>query len=388
MHRELKSVLILGATGSIGTNAIDVVKKNSQQYKIKALVSGRDANKLAHLALDLKPEMVGIFDETAAEELSRLLEGSDIEVLCGIDGINEIAGAGYDIVISAIVGCAGLAPTMRALDNCKVMGLANKESLVCAGHILTDKARQKNVKIVPVDSEHSAIFQCLEEHNSKQIDKIILTASGGPFRTKTLEEIKTATPEQALKHPNWSMGARISIDSATLANKGLEFIEACVLFPITPQQIEVVVHPQSIIHSMVNYKDSSTLAQLGMPDMRTPIAYAMSYPHRLNLNIPKLDLTQIATLTFEKPDLQRFPMLKIAMECMDMGMAARIIFNAADEISVAAFLNKQIGFLDIAKVTQSCLDNMKLESISTLADVLEMDSVVRNFALQTIAKLV
>ncbi len=377
MTRYKKTVLVLGATGSIGLSAIDIIKKHPDLYSAKALVAGSNAKKLAAIALEVMPEMVAIFDESALSELQSRLAGTKIKVVGGLTEILNVARDGYDIVISGIVGAACLAPTMAALDNCKVMALANKESLVCAGHLITHKAEMKNVKIIPVDSEHSAIFQSLEMHNAKRIAKITLTASGGPFRMRTLGEMKSITPEEALKHPNWSMGNRITIDSATMANKGLEFIEACVLFPVMPSQVEVVIHPQSIIHSMVTYKDSSSIAQLGLPDMRTPIAYALAHPDRLEMDLPYLDLSKVASLTFEAPDLVRFPLLGIAKDCMDSGLAARIIFNAADEIAVEAFLKRQIMFLQICEVVKECLSILHFEEPRNIEEVLEIDRLAR-----------
>lgn len=375
----MKKLLILGATGSVGTNTIDVVKSHPTEFYVEALVAYQNAEKLSELAHIVSPKTVAIFDKAKYKELKNNLANTTINVLAGEEAILELCKENYDITISAITGIAGLKPTYQALKNSKALALANKESLIVAGELITSKAAEHGCQILPLDSEHNAIFQVFENHNASKVKNIILTASGGPFRYSTLEEMNKVTPKDAIAHPNWKMGAKISVDSATLMNKGLEYIETCILFPVKPEQVDVVVHPQSIIHSLVTYEDGSTLAQLSNPDMRVPIAYALAYPSRLKLDHKELDLAKLAKLEFIAPDYGRFPLLKAAMEAFKSGHSSRVVLNAANEVAVEAFLNSKIGFLEIAKVIQNALEATNNKQLSTLEDILEFsDSVSRN----------
>ena len=308
-----EKISILGSTGSIGTQTLDVAR--NLKLKVAGLAAYRNINLLAEQIKEFKPEAVSVENEEKAEELYKIIQDNDVKIYYGLEGIKKIAVLdGVETVVTSVVGIAGLEPTIEAIESGKNIALANKETLVAAGHIIMSKAKEKNVKILPVDSEHSAIFQCLAGNDIKEVSKIILTASGGPFRGKKLHELGKVSKEEALKHPNWSMGKKITIDSATLMNKGLEVIEARWLFGVTPEQIQVVIHPQSIIHSMVEYRDGSVIAQMGVPDMRIPIQFALTYPKRKCNNVPGLNLAEIGTLSFEKPDFELFPCLKLAYE--------------------------------------------------------------------------
>lgn len=357
-----RSVTVLGSTGSIGVSTLDLLEaaqnSGSAEVQVVALTAGRNVERLAEQALKWRPQRAVIEDESRLEELRDRLAGSGIAAAAGRTAVIEAAQMEAPWVMSSIVGSAGLAPTLAAARQGAIVALANKESLVCAGPALLEIARKHGGVVVPVDSEHSAIFQALQEHWSDAVGRIILTASGGPFRTWTRQATSSATPEQAVAHPNWSMGAKISVDSATMMNKALEMIEAAYLFSVRADQIDVLVHPQSIIHSMVEYVDGSTLAQLGPPDMRTPIAYALSWPGRIHWPAPRLDLATIGALTFEQPDLERFPALGLARQALKIGGGAPAAMNAANEAAVAAFLDRQIGFLDIAAVVAQTLECM------------------------------
>ena len=352
---------VLGSTGSVGANTLDLFEKAGAEVEIIALAAGRNADKLAEQALRWRPQIAVLEDESALPRLRELLAGSGIETAAGSAAVTEAATREAQWVMSAIVGFAGLAPTLAAARTGAVIALANKESLICAGPELLRAAKRAGGTVIPVDSEHSAIFQVFEPQNAAQVSRLILTASGGPFRAWSREQMEAATPEQALAHPNWSMGAKISVDSATMMNKGLEVIEAAYLFAMPPERVDVLIHPQSIVHSLVEYADGSTLAQLGAADMRTPIACAYAWPDRLPWPAERLDLARIGQLTFEAPDLERFPALAIAKAALETGGAAPTVMNAADEVAVAAFLGRRIGFLDIARVVAETLDRMDAE---------------------------
>ncbi len=353
-----RTVVVLGSTGSIGVSTLDLFDKSGAEVEILALTAGRNVAKLAEQALRWRPRVAVIEQESLLGELRERLTGSGIACAGGAPAIAEAAAMGADWVMSAIVGAAGLAPTLAAARTGSVIALANKESLVCAGPALLETARRAGGKVIPVDSEHSAIFQVLQPDCIDRVARLILTASGGPFRTWTLEQMALATPEQAVAHPNWSMGAKISIDSATMMNKGLEMIEASYLFSTPAERIDVLIHPQSVIHSMVEYQDGSTLAQLGPPDMRAPIACAFSWPDRLPWPAPRLDLAAMGQLTFETPDDARFPAIEIARAALRAGGGAPAAMNAANEVAVAAFLDRRIGFLDIASLVSDTLARM------------------------------
>jgi 1-deoxy-D-xylulose-5-phosphate reductoisomerase len=362
-----RKVVVLGSTGSIGVSTLSLFEASGAPVQILALTAGRNVEKLIEQAIQWRPVVAVIEDETRLEDLRAGLSGTDVKAAAGTAAVIEAAAMGADWVMSAIVGAAGLAPTLAAARTGAVIALANKESLVCAGPALLRIAREAGGSVIPVDSEHSAIFQVLQPDCLSRVSRLILTASGGPFRTWTREQMALATPEQAVAHPNWSMGAKISVDSASMMNKGLEMIEASYLFDTHQERIDVVIHPQSVIHSLVEYADGSTLAQLGPPDMRAPIACAFSWPDRLPWPAPKLDLAAYGQLTFEAPDLERFPSIAIAREAMRLGGGAPAAMNAANEMAVAAFLDRQIGFLDIAASVAGTLERMN--SLGTLDDV-------------------
>jgi 1-deoxy-D-xylulose-5-phosphate reductoisomerase len=353
-----RSVVVLGSTGSVGVSTLDLLERSGADVEILALTAGRNVLCLAEQALRWRPKMVVIEDESRLDELRARLNGSGITVAGGALAIAEAAGQGAEWVMSAIVGAAGLAPTLAAARAGSTIGLANKESLVCAGPALLEIARRSGGRVIPVDSEHSAIFQVFERSNAMAVKRLILTASGGPFRDWDLEAMKSATPEQAVAHPNWNMGAKISVDSATMMNKGLETIEAAYLFNMPPEKVDVVIHPQSVVHSLVEYVDGSTLAQLGPPDMRAPIACAWAWPERVAWDAPGLDLAEVGSLTFEAPDEVRFPALALARGVLVTGGGAPAAMNAANEIAVAAFLGGKIGFLDIAHAVEESLTRM------------------------------
>ncbi|PHY13988.1 1-deoxy-D-xylulose-5-phosphate reductoisomerase [Caulobacter sp. B11] len=353
-----RKVVVLGSTGSIGVSTLDLFAQAQLDVEILALTAGRNVEKLAEQARRWRPRIAVIADPALLGDLRQRLAGSGIETAAGPDAVVEAAAMGADWVMSAIVGAAGLAPTLAAARTGAVIALANKESLVCAGPDLLAIARAAGGSVIPVDSEHSAIFQVLQRDCLDRVARLILTASGGPFRTWTLEAMAQATPAQAVAHPNWSMGAKISVDSATMMNKGLEMIEASYLFSTPQERIDVVIHPQSVIHSLVEYTDGSTLAQLGPPDMRSPISCAYSWPERLDWPAQRLDLAAYAQLTFEAPDHDRFPSIGIAREALRLGGGAPAAMNAANEVAVAAFLDHQIGFLDIAGAVAGTLERM------------------------------
>jgi 1-deoxy-D-xylulose-5-phosphate reductoisomerase len=356
-----RKVTVLGSTGSVGVSTLDLFEQAGTEVEIVALVAGRNAELLAEQALRWRPQIAVVEDERALPRLRELLAGSGVATAAGVAAVTEAATRDAQWVMSAIVGFAGLAPTLAAARAGAVIALANKESLICAGPELLRTAKRAGGAVIPVDSEHSAIFQVFEPQNAAQVSRLILTASGGPFRSWSREQMGAAAPEQALAHPNWNMGAKISVDSATMMNKGLEVIEAAYLFSMPPERVDVLIHPQSIVHSLVEYADGSTLAQLGPPDMRTPIACAYAWPDRVPWPSERLDLARIGQLTFEAPDAARFPALAIAKAALEAGGCAPAVMNAADEIAVAAFLDRRIGFLDIARVVEETLERMTAE---------------------------
>jgi 1-deoxy-D-xylulose-5-phosphate reductoisomerase len=373
-----KQIAILGSTGSIGTQALEVISENDSLFEVYALTANNNVDLLIQQARKYKPEMVAIGNETHYQKLKNELSNLPIKVFAGEDSIAQLAEMQpVDIVLTAMVGYSGLRPTMSAIKAGKKIALANKETLVVAGELVCELAEKYNSSILPVDSEHSAIFQCLAGEGNNPIEKLILTASGGPFRTKSMHELEHVTSAQALKHPNWDMGAKITIDSASLMNKGFEIIEAKWLFGVTPDQIEVVVHPQSIIHSMVQFADGSIKAQLGMPDMKLPIQYAMTYPDRLKTNFPRFDFNLCNQFTFEKPDLERFRNLGLAYYAMDKGGNMPCVLNAANEIVVAEFLKDKIGFLQMSDIIEDVLAKANFISKPTYEDYVETDKLVR-----------
>ena len=375
-----RSVTILGSTGSVGTSTIDLIRRNPDAYIVEALTANSDWEGLARQAIELKARSVAIGDPAAYKPLKDALAGTNIGVSAGPEALVEAASAKSDWVMAAIVGAAGLAPTLAAIRRGAIVALANKEVLVCAGDLVMQEVARSGATLLPVDSEHNAIFQVFDFDRVEGIEKIILTASGGPFRTLDRAAMALKTPAQAVAHPNWKMGAKISVDSATMMNKGLELIEAKHLFQMPQEKIDIVVHPQSVIHSLVAYIDGSVLAQLGSPDMRTPIAYTLAWPDRMPSPSPRLDLAQIASLTFEPPDPVRFPALRLVREAVSAGGSAPTVLNAANEIAVHAFLAEQIGFLDIAEIVERTLAAIPVGPIDTLDDVHNFDKQARETA--------
>jgi len=382
-----RGVTILGSTGSIGRNTVELVEASPDLYRVEALVANSRVDILADQVRRLKPRLAVVADEAAYPALKEALAGSGTELAAGAAAVADAADLPAEWVMASIVGAAGLAPTLRAIRRGATIGLANKEVLVCAGALVMEEIKVHGATLVPVDSEHSAIFQVLDTRQRDQVEKIILTASGGPFRTKDRAFMATVTPEQAVAHPNWSMGAKISVDSASMFNKGLEMIEAYHLFGLPEEQIDVVVHPQSVIHSLVAYRDGSVLAQLGSPDMRTPIALALGWPNRIPAPVPRLDLAAIATLTFEAPDPERFPALRLARAALRAGSSVSAVLNAANEVAVAAFLGRRIGFLDIARVVEKTIDEVNHHDLGSIEDVLAQDQTARRHAASVIEQL-
>lgn len=376
----MKKIAILGSTGSIGTQTVDILP--SIDAEVVALTTNRRINLLEEQARALHPKMVCAFDEAAARELKVKLADTDIRVLSGMDGLTACAAeSGADIVVTAVVGMVGLLPTLAAIDAGKDIALANKETLVCAGELVMRAAREKGVKILPVDSEHSAIFQCAQAAHGNPLAKIILTASGGPFFGKTAAEMRSVTREQALAHPNWSMGAKITIDSATMMNKGLELIEAMWLYDMPPEDIEIVIHRESIVHSAVEFADGAMIAQLGLPDMRLPIQYALAYPARVPCKVPRLSLAETAKLTFYAPDDQAFPALRLARQAAARKGDRGAVLNGANEAAVGLFLEGRIGFAEIAERVAQALDAIAYRNSVTLDDVLAADRAAREIVL-------
>lgn len=381
----MKKVVILGSTGSIGTSALDFIKNRSDDFEVIGLAEGHDVKLLAEQIQIFRPKLVSVRDRESSESLKNLLVGHKPKVLFGMEGTCEVASmADADIVLSAIVGSIGLKPTLAALSAGKDVALANKESLVVGGKIVVDMVKRKKLNLLPVDSEHSAIFQSLCGNRKSDLKKIVLTASGGPFRGYSRDKLKDVTVEDALKHPRWNMGRKITIDSATLMNKALEIIEAKWLFDLKCEQIDVIVHPQSIIHSMVEYKDGCVIAQLGVPDMRAPIAYALTYPQRSETGVDALDLIGEKGLTFEKPDTDVFPAINYAYDAILAGDTMPAVLNAANEVAVSAFLDRKINFLRISELVRMAMDDHRPYSVSTLEDLLEADKWAREYVEKTI----
>lgn len=380
-----KHLAILGSTGSIGTQALDVVAAHPDSFTIEVLTAQNNADLLIEQAAKFKPNVVVIANEDLYDKVFETLDPLGIQVYAGDKAIADVVQMDcIDTVLTSMVGYSGLIPTVRAIEAGKQIALANKETLVVAGELVTALAREKGVNIYPVDSEHSAIFQCIVGEFHNPIEKILLTASGGPFRGKTRDELLHVTKAQALKHPNWSMGAKITIDSASLMNKGLEVIEAKWLFGLEASQVEVVVHPQSIIHSMVQFEDGSIKAQMGLPDMRLPIQFALTYPHRLKADFPRFDFTQYPALTFEQPDLKTFRNLQFAFDALERGGNMACIINAANEIAVAAFLRDEIGFLEMSDLIETCMQRVTFIQQPTLADYIETDAETRKVAKESV----
>lgn len=376
-----RRLAILGSTGSIGTQALEVVSEHPDEFEVYALTAHHQVDLLIRQARRFMPEVVVIANEQHYPELKEALADWPVKVWAGVDAIAQVVQMEpIDMVLTALVGYAGLRPTIAALEAGKVIALANKETLVVAGELITTLAKEKKAPILPVDSEHSAIFQCLSGTWDNPLEKIWLTASGGPFRTKTLDELATVTRDQALRHPNWDMGAKVTIDSASMMNKGFEMIEARWLFNLPPERIGVVVHPQSIIHSMVQFEDGAVLAQLGLPDMKLPIAYALSYPRRLKNAMPRLDFRQYASLTFEEPDMKRFRNLAYAFEAIRKGGNMPCILNAANEVAVAAFLEERAGFLEMSDVIARTMERATFVARPTYEDYVQTDAEARRIA--------
>jgi 1-deoxy-D-xylulose-5-phosphate reductoisomerase len=379
--KEKRGIAILGSTGSIGTQALDVMAQHPDEFSLEVITANKNADLLIEQALRFDPNAVVITDETLYPKVKSALASTDVKVFSGEKALNEVVQMDtVHMVLTAMVGYSGLKPTISAIEAGKDIALANKETLVVAGELITALAREKGVNIYPVDSEHSAIFQCIVGEFHNPIEKIYLTASGGPFRGKKAEELSKVTRAQALKHPNWEMGAKITIDSASLMNKGLEVIEAKWLFGLNTEQIDVIVHPQSILHSIVQFRDGSMKAQMGLPDMRLPIQFALGYPRRLNSQFERFDFLRYPALTFEQPDKETFRNLALAYEALAKGGNTACVLNAANEIAVQAFLEERIGFLDIARINETCMDKMPFVAKPQLEDYVESNSETRRFA--------
>lgn len=382
--KPMKKISLLGSTGSIGVNTLDVVARHPEMFEILGLAAGSNDELLARQVKKFKPRVASLFDRSREKSLRERLAGVDVEIFSGEEGAVKVASyPDSDLVVSGIVGGAGLIPAIKAIEAGKNLALANKETLVVAGELVL-KAAKDRVDVIPIDSEHSAILQALNGEKKERIKKIILTASGGPFRTFTRQQMEHATVEQALNHPNWSMGDKITIDSATMMNKGLEYIEAKWLFG-RDVEVEVVIHAQSVVHSMVEFVDTSIIAQMGIPDMRVPIAYALSYPDRLECRLPSLDLSRLGRLTFEPPDYEKFPCLKLAIDALDAGQTTPAVLNAANEVAVQAFLDEVISFKEIPEIIRMTMDNHESRPLNHLEDVLEADRWTREEAKKLIS---
>ncbi|PPR35051.1 MAG: 1-deoxy-D-xylulose 5-phosphate reductoisomerase [Alphaproteobacteria bacterium MarineAlpha9_Bin5] len=377
---EPRRVTVLGSTGSVGCNTVSMLESESGQYQVEALTARSNVKLLAEQARRLKPKMVVLSDKSFYRDLKRELAGSGVEVLAGAEALVEAASLNADWVMAAIVGTAGLAPTLAAIRHGAVVALANKECLVSAGVLLTKEVKKFGSDLLPVDSEHNGIFQVFDFNHPEGVEKIILTASGGPFRCFNRQQMRDVTPEEAVVHPNWEMGKKISIDCATMMNKGLERIEAFHLFPIEQKQIEILIHPQSVVHSMVAYCDGSVLAQLGTPDMRMPIAFTLAWPKRISVPVARLDLAEIGQLTFEHPNETLFPALRLAREVLEEGGSAPAVMSAANEIAVEGFLERRIGFLEIIELVERTLCKIPPLKVETIEEVSEVDSEARRLA--------
>ena len=396
----MRQVTLLGATGSIGTSTLDVLRRHKYEFRLHGVACAKSVDKMLEIVKEFKVDVVAMSDEAAAEELALKLKANNLfaEVLKGDSGVEQLAGDGVaDVVVGAIVGAAGLKPVLAAVKTGCVIALANKEALVMSGQLFFEEVKKYGAKVLPIDSEHSAIFQCLPyeaqidlgycDLRKAHVNKILLTGSGGPFRDTPLEDLKHVTAKQAISHPVWSMGPKISVDSATMMNKGLEFIEARYLFNATDNDIQVVVHPQSVIHSMVSFIDGAIMAQLGQPDMRTPIAVALGFSSRLESGVNQLDFTKISNLTFREPDFERYPCLRLAMQASLSGQAATTCLNASNEVAVDAFLNNRISYLDIAKVVEETLNQMPYATLSSIDEILQTDAKSREVALKIVETL-
>lgn len=372
-----RKIAILGATGSVGTSTLDLVERNPERFEVVVVTAATNSEALADIARRTGARLAVVSDRSRLPDLEKGLAGSSCRAAAGEEALIEAAAGEAELVIAAIVGCAGLKPVMAAVEAGRTVALANKEALVTAGALMTGAAQRSGATLLPIDSEHNAIFQCLACGRREDVAKLVLTASGGPFRTASAAAMRDATPAQAVAHPNWSMGAKISVDSATMMNKGLELIEAHYLFGLAPERIEILIHPQSVVHSLVEFVDGSVLAQLGSPDMRIPIAYALAWPERIATPAQRLDLAAVARLDFEAPDLARFPALRLAREALDAGGAAPIVLNAANEIAVARFLAGRIGFTEIATVVEQAVADSECAAPGSIGDVLEIDRITR-----------
>lgn len=385
MSEKKRNIAILGSTGSIGTQALDVIARHADRFDVYALVANNQVELLIEQARTFLPEAVVIANETKYEQLKTALADLPIKVWTGSGAISQVVQSEpIDMVLTAMVGFSGLQPTISAISAGKAIALANKETLVVAGELITKLALENRTPILPVDSEHSAIFQCLNGEGNNVVEKILLTASGGPFRTFSKEQLKNVTTAQALNHPNWNMGAKVTIDSSTLMNKGFEMIEAKWLFGVEPSQIEVLVHPQSIVHSMVQFQDSSVIAQLGAPDMRVPIQYAFSYPERLKSDVKPIDFLELSTLTFEKPDTDKFRNLGFAYDSIETGGNMPCILNAANEIAVASFLQEKTGYLEMSEIIEKTMQKASFVKSPSLDDYLQTDAEARKIAMEAI----
>ena len=381
----VKRIALFGSTGSIGTQALNVIGNNPDKFSAEVLTAQNNDELLVQQALQFNPNIVVIGDETKYQKVKDELSSTDIKVFCGEKALEEVAAMDvYDLMLAAIVGFAGLRPTLKAIDNGKTIALANKETLVVAGDIIMQRAMENRAPVIPVDSEHSAIFQCLVGETRNRIEKIILTASGGPFLGRKPNFLVNVKREHALQHPNWSMGAKVSIDSATLMNKGLEMIEAKYLFNLRPEQIQVIIHPQSVIHSMVQFEDGSIKAQMGMPDMKLPIQYALAFPQRINNNFPRFDFKKMNTLTFEEPDIRTFRNLALSIDALNKGGNLPCVMNAANEIAVYAFLKNRIGFLEMTDLIEKTMEHVAFIEKPTLDEYIESDGEARSFAADVI----
>lgn len=374
---QARTVTILGATGSIGDSAVNVLSQHPERFMLTALTAGRNVEKLAALAKRLRPQLAVIADEALYGALKDALKDTGIRTAAGENAVAEAAAMPADVVIAGMVGFSGLKPVMEAIRRGSAVALANKECLVCAGELMMREVKSCNATLIPVDSEHNALFQISCMDNWDGIESLVITGSGGPFRTWTQKQMDKATPAEATKHPTWNMGAKISVDSATLMNKGLEMIEAFHLFPVRPEQIELVIHPESIIHGMVRYCDGSVIAQMSLPDMRTPISYALGWPDRMTLQSPRMDFTSIRQLTFEQPDEQRFPALRLAREALAAGGTAPAVLNAANEVAVDRFLRGLIRFSDIPALVEKTLNRFPITKVESIEQISELDETVR-----------
>jgi len=372
-----RKIAILGATGSVGTSTLDLVERNPERFDVVAVTAATNSEALADIARRTGAVLAVVSDEARLPDLAERLAGSGCRAAAGAEALIEAAAGEAELVIAAIVGCAGLRPVMAAVEAGRTVALANKEALVTAGALMTEAATRSGATLLPVDSEHNAIFQCLACGRKEDVAKIVLTASGGPFRTASAAAMRDATPAEAVAHPNWSMGAKISVDSATMMNKGLELIEAHYLFGLPAERIDILIHPQSVVHSLVEFVDGSVLAQLGSPDMRIPIAYALAWPERIATPAQRLDLTTVARLEFEAPDFTRFPALRLAREALLAGGSAPIVLNAANEAAVARFLAGEIGFTDIARIVGQSLAEQGFAAPGSIAEVVEIDRLTR-----------